>query len=76
MSCWVTCATGYMCHEHKPLKQHVSVIHLPARVKARLTVNYYQHTDTNATRAKALARLVGHGFASDKAPLGLPVRRW
>ena len=55
VSCWVTCATGYMCHEQKLLKQYVSVVHLPARVKARLIVNYYQHTDTKATRAKAFA---------------------
>ena len=55
MSCWVTCAIGYMCHEQKPLKQYVSVVHLPARVKARLTINYYPQPDTKATRAKALA---------------------
>ena len=41
VSCWVTCAIGYMCHEQKPLKQYVSAVHLPARVKARLTVNYH-----------------------------------
>ena len=44
-----------MCHEKKARKQYVSAIHLPARVKARLTVNYYQYKDTKATRAKALA---------------------
>ena len=55
MSCWVTCAIGYMCREQKLLKQYVSAVHLPARVKARLTVNYHSQEDTKATRAKALA---------------------
>ena len=30
VSCWVTCAIGYMCHEQKPLKQYVTAVHLPA----------------------------------------------
>ena len=55
VSCWVTCAIGYMCHEQQPLKQYMSAVHLPARVKARLTIKYYPHTDTEATRVKAIA---------------------
>ena len=44
-----------MCHEQKPLKKYVSVAHLPARVKARQTVNYHPHTDTKTIIAWALA---------------------
>ena len=55
VSCWVACAIGYMCHEQKPLKHYMSVVQLPARVKARLTINYYPQTNTKAIRAKALA---------------------
>ena len=35
VSCWVTCAIGYLCHEQKLLKPYVSAVHLPARFKAR-----------------------------------------
>ena len=40
---------------YNTLKLHISAVHLPARVKARLTINYYPQTNTKATRAKALA---------------------
>ena len=40
MSCWVTCATGHMCHKQNPFKQYVSAVNLPARVKAGATIFY------------------------------------
>ena len=76
MSCWVTCAIEFMCHEQKLLKQYLSAVCLPVRVKARHMVNYYQQIDRSKSFWPMLLLVIWNGFAPDKSFLGMPVRRW